>query len=98
MRIGEIEADVPLRLKSVPNGVLKSGYTGSKRQTYTKIYDALSLGQSFVFEGDRAEQKAFRSALRNRNQRYRERDGEVHAPQFDWDYEGEGALRIWRVQ
>jgi len=83
--VGEIEKDVPFQRAS----------TG-KRNVYA-FFDTMDVGDSVLIEGNAARMKAFRSALRSRNARYRELDGE-DARQFDWDYETIKSMRIWRVK
>lgn len=82
--VGEIEKDVPFRKTS----------TG-KRNVYA-FFDTMEVGDSVLIEGNAARLKGFRSALRSRNARYRQADGE-DARQFVWDYETIKSMRIWRV-
>jgi hypothetical protein len=97
MRIGEVETGIPFSPEEGRERIKKRGSSAEKRMTYTKAFDRLLPGQSFIFEGTPAEIKGFRSALRSRNLRYRERDGILKAPQFDWDYESVGCIRVWRI-
>jgi hypothetical protein len=82
--IGDIEKHVPF-----PKVV-------GKRNAYG-FFDTMDVGDSVLIEGDAARMETFRSALRSRNARYRERDGD-NARQFDWDYETIKSMRIWRVK
>lgn len=83
--VGEIEKDVPFKRSST-----------AKRNVYS-FFDTMDVGDSVLIEGNAARLKGFRSALRSRNARYKEADGD-DARQFDWDYETIRAMRIWRVK
>lgn len=85
MRVGEIESGVPFTLR------------GRKRPVYTKMFEQMGIGDSFKLEGTEEEIKAFRSALRSRNLRYKEAHGEK-APRFDWCYESASTIRVWRLK
>ena len=83
MEIGKIEKGVPM-----PEGK-------DKGRILYSFLDEMELGDSVLIKGTREETKRFRSALRNRNQKYA--NGPVEEMRaFDWFYVHNG-IRVWRI-
>lgn len=83
MEIGEIEKGVPLPESK------------NKGRILYDFFDHMELGDSIVIKGNKTETKRFRSALRNRNQRYANGPAEEMRA-FDWFYVPNG-IRVWRI-
>ncbi len=83
MEIGKIEKGIPM-----PESKNKS------RIVYD-FFDEMELGDSIVIKGTKKETERFRSALRNRNQRYAAGPLEDMRA-FDWFYVHNG-IRVWRI-